>query len=256
MVTIVNTNTNTMRPAARIERKFFILPRNISFARALLRHICRPDTEYPEEQINSLYFDTDDLEQYVRSSSGEFRKDKVRLRWYHTIEDHQETVPVFVELKSREGFASSKQRQRLLVPAEQLEPSCRGAGIIPRTTLVDTITSFGHYLEKPLRPIITISYWRYRFTEMLTGARVALDCNIRSSIVSRELGYGERELRLEGAVIEVKGDRMELPLTLRRLRLLDIDWSRFSKYSGCLDSHLAEPGTMARLWPSGRMVET
>jgi len=252
VVTVHQAAADTEQPVSRIERKFFVVPRNVGFAYALLRQFCRPDAEYPGEQINSLYFDTDDLEQYLRSSSGDFRKNKVRIRWYHSPEDYPDTVPVFVELKSRQGFVSYKQRKRLSVPAEQLGYTRLSAGIVSTTTLMDTIAGFGHHLEMPVRPIIMISYWRYRFTEMLTGVRVSLDCTIQSSMVNRGLGYGERELRLPGGVIEVKGPGMELPVTLRRIRLLDTDWSRFSKYSSCLDSHLAQPGTVARLWPSGR----
>lgn len=142
------------------------------------------------------------------------------------------------------------------MPTGRLEPINLGKGIIPVATLMDTLASFGHYLEMPIRPIIVISYWRYRFSELLTDMRVNLDCNIRSTIVDRSLGYGERELKLAGGVIEIKGHKLELPVTLRRMSLLDIDWSRFSKYSYCLDSHLSEPGTVARLWPSGRIAET
>jgi len=162
---------------------------------------------------------------------------------------------VFVELKSRQGFASSKQRERFLAPAENVQLDCLGAGIVDETTLMDTMARFGHFPGKPLRPIILVSYWRYRFTEMFTGVRVCLDHNIRSTLVARELGYGERELRLQGGVIEVKGPGMELPRTLRRAKLLDVDWSRFSKYGYCIDSHLADLGTIGRLWPSGRMAE-
>lgn len=180
----------------------------------------------------------------------------MRIRWYDRIEDYRETVPVFVELKSREGFASSKQRRRLLVPAQYLEMARLGAGIIGKTTLIETIAGFGHFPEKHLQPIITISYRRRRFTEMSTGVRVSLDHNIRSTFVARHLGYGERDLPIRGGVIEVKGPSMELPATLRRIRLLDTDWSRFSKYSVCVDTHLLHPRTMSRLWPAGRNIET
>ena len=224
-------------------------------AYTLLRQVCHPDSEYPEGQVNSLYFDTPDLDQYERSASGDFRKDKVRIRWYGEIENHQEMVPVFLELKSREGFASSKQRQRLLASAQHLELARLGAGIVNKTTLTNTLAGFGHYLELPLRPIIVISYWRYRFNEMLTGTRVSLDCNICSWMVAPELGYRERGLQLQGGVVEVKGPTLELPITIRRLRLLDTDWSRFSKYGYCIESHLSQLGTVGRLWPSGRMVE-
>ncbi len=239
----------------RFERKFFVLPRNIDLAYALLHQFCRRDSRYPQEQVNSLYFDTEDLAQYLRSAAGDFRKDKVRIRWYHTLDAYQGEVPVFLELKSREGFASYKQRQRELVPVASLAPDKLGRGIVPMTTLTGTMAGFGHYPEMPIRPIIVVSYWRYRFTEVLTGTRVSLDCRIRSTVVDRSLGYGEGELKLAGGVIEVKGDKIELPLTLRRMKILDLDWSRFSKYGSCLDMHLSGPD-VARDWPPGRIAET
>ena len=239
----------------RFERKFFVLPKNIGFAYTLLRQICRFDKEYPEGQVSSLYFDTADLEQYTRSASGDFKKDKVRIRWYDEINDSQDTAPVFIELKTRQGFASSKQRQKLLVPVQNLELANLASGITSKTELNNTLASFGYYPGLPLRPIIKISYWRYRFNEMQTGTRVSFDYGIRSLMIVPELGYRERELRLAGGVIEVKGSTLELPITLRRIRMLDTDWSRFSKYGYCVDSHLSEPGTVARLWPSGRMYK-
>lgn len=253
MIDLIQKNRDTTRLETRLERKFFVPPRKIDFTYALLRQFCRLDSEYPQEQINSLYFDTEDLEQYERSSSGEYRKNKVRIRWYHTLDDYREEVPVFLELKSREGFSSSKQRNKLSVVKRDLDPNTLHRGIVSATTLNDTIASFGYFTEMPLRPVIVISYWRCRFTEILTGTRVTLDYNIGSTMVKRSLGYGERSLKLAGGVIEVKGQKLELPATLRHLRLLDIDWSRFSKYSSCLDSHLLHPGTQARLWPSGRI---
>lgn len=252
MMDLYQSNPDATRPETRLERKFFVPPGKISFTYALLRQFCRLDSEYPQEQINSLYFDTNDLEQYERSSSGELRKNKVRIRWYHTLDEYREEVPVFLELKSREGFASSKQRHKISVIKGNLEPNNFHLGIVPATTLNSTIARFGYFPEMPLGPVIVISYWRYRFTEILTGMRVTLDYNIRSSLVKRSLGYWEKALKLAGGVIEVKGRKLELPANLRRLRLLDIDWSRFSKYSSCLDSHLEGPGTLARLWPSGK----
>ena len=248
-VHVDEATADAVAPTQRFERKFFILPRNIGFAYTLLRQVCRPDSQYPEGQVNSLYFDTPDLDQYMRSASGEFKKDKVRIRWYGDVRNLQEMAPVFLELKSRQGFASSKQRQRLPapVPAQHLELAHLGSGIVDKTTLIETLARFGHYPELPLRPIIVISYWRYRFNEMLTGMRVSLDYNIRSSMVAPELGYRERDLRLQGGVVEVKGPTLELPMTLRCIRLLDTDWSRFSKYGCCVESHLSDPGSVGRL---------
>lgn len=239
----------------RFERKFFIAPRNIGFAYALLRHTCRPDGEYPEEEINSLYFDTPDLDQHERSEEGDFRKDKVRIRWYRDGASLPQMVPVFLELKSRRGFAGSKRRERFTVPAAELGFDRLRVGVVSKTILLDTVARFGHFPGRSLRPTLLVSYRRHRFTEILTGVRVCLDRSIRSTLVARGLGHGERELRLQGAVIEVKGSGMDLPRTLRRLELLDADWSRFSKYSYCINSHFEDLGTVGRLWPSGRVAE-
>jgi hypothetical protein len=179
----------------------------------------------------------------------------VRIRWYGKIGSFEETVPIFLELKSRQGFASSKQRKRLLVLAQYLKPHRLDATIVNKTILVDTLAEFGYFPEKPLRPIILVSYWRHRFNEMSTGVRVSLDYNIRSSMVAPELGHRERVLEIQGGVIEVKGPNLELPKTLRRIKLLDTDWSRFSKYGYCVDSHLTDSGSVARYWPSGMMAE-
>jgi hypothetical protein len=242
-------------PAPRFERKFTILPANIGLAYTLLRQVCRPDREYPEDRVCSLYFDTADLDQYERSAAGDHRKDKVRIRWYGESHNHQiGEVSVYLELKTRLGFASSKQRRKLTVPAQLLQPVNLSRGITDRTTLLQTLADFGHFPEKPLEPVILISYRRCRFNEMQTGVRVSFDHDIRALMVSPKLGRREREIRLPNGVIEVKGPSLELPATLRYMRLMDVDWSRFSKYGSCLDAFFTEPGSVARFWPSGRLI--
>ncbi len=243
-------------PGQRFERKFYIIPRNIGFAYALIRQVCRPDQEFPRDIVRSLYFDTVDLDQYERSASGDFRKDKVRLRWYGDGAPTGE-VPVFIELKSREGFASSKQRRRLLVPASQLEPARLAQGVVSKTLLSETLAGFGHFPEKPLKPVILISYRRYRFNEILTGERVSFDRDIRALVVDPQLGGRptlSAEIALPGGVIEVKGPSLVLPLTLRRMKFLDVDWSRFSKYGACLDAYFETPGSVGRSSPPGKLI--
>ncbi len=250
----VATAPGIVESVERIERKFFIPPQKSAFAYTLLRQVCHADRQYPAGQVNTLYFDSQDLDQHNRSASGDFRKDKVRIRWYGRLEDYQGEVPVFLEVKTRRGYASSKKRQGFAVPVQKLETANLGAGIIDRAKLMETLARLGHYPENPLRPVIVISYWRYRFTEMFTGVRVSFDSNIRSTMVARDLGIGERDLPLRGGVIEVKGPSFELPPALRHMKILDIDWSRFSKDSHIIAAHLLHPGIPGRLWPPGRVA--
>ena len=238
----------------RFERKYYLMPKDVGLAYGLLRQISLPASEYPSEQIHSLYFDTVDLDQHERSSSGDYYKDKVRIRWYSEGGDMNGMQTIFIELKSKEGFASTKQRSKLLISTENLASDNLGKGIIPRTLLMDTLAGFGNFPSDMLLPIVKISYWRYRFSEIMTGQMLSLDCHIRSTMIIPGSGNGEKELELPGGVIEIKGKTMELPTTLRRARILDTDWTRFSKYSACIDSHIEKPGTVGRLSPSGRIV--
>jgi len=235
------------QPTQRFERKFAVQARNTGFALAFLRQVCRPDRDYPSNRVTSLYFDTTDLDEYIKSASGEYKKDKVRIRWYDNAAVENGNFPVFLEKKSRQGFASSKQRERLTVPPERLEPDAIRKGIIDKQLLLNTLAGFGHFPENPLKPIIMISYLRYRFTEMQTGVRVSFDSNISALAVAQELGHRNREIHLSGGVIEVKGPSLELPVTLRRMRILDTDWSRYSKYGYCIDAYISKPGIPADL---------
>lgn len=222
----------------RFERKFAIHPRYSGFALAFLRQVCRPDAQYPANRITSLYYDTNDFDQYIRSASGEFKKDKIRIRWYDNLSKEDREVPVYLELKSRQGFASSKQRERLLVETKRLVPGNIPKGIIDKQLLLNTLASFGHFPSEPLKPIILISYLRHRFTEMQTGVRVSFDYNINAISVTPELSHRNREIHLTDSVIEVKGPSLELPVTLRRMRILDTDWSRYSKYGYCIEAYI------------------
>jgi len=249
------SKTTTAQPLPeRFERKFYLAPNKVNMANGLLKHLCLPDREFPSEQINSLYFDTVDLDQHERSTSGDSRKDKVRIRWYGKEGDLRGLQTIFVELKSKEAFASTKQRLTLRVPAKDLSLDSLRRGIIPWAMLYETLAGFDYFPPGQLLPVIKISYWRNRFTDMLSGQRVSLDFHIRSTMIMPEPGNGERELELEGGVIEIKGLTTELPPTLMKLRMLDIDWSRFSKYSACIDSHSEGIGMVGRLSPSGRMM--
>jgi hypothetical protein len=237
-----------------MERKFYVAPHRAMLAYGVLRHLCRPDGAFPAGQINSLYFDTIDLDQHRKSDSGEYDKDKVRIRWYGEEKSLAGNRAIFLELKSKRGFAGTKERRRLEVPASCLTLPHLADGIVPKSLLHDTLASFGYFPADSLWPVIKISYWRYRFTEPLTGQRVSLDSRIRSTMVRPMIGNGEKELELPGAVIEIKGSSMELPVTLKKLGMLDVDWTRFSKYSACIGAHEEALGSIGRLSPSGRIV--
>jgi hypothetical protein len=228
----------------RFERKFEVPARYSGLARSLVRQTCRKDREYPEGRVNSLYFDSRDLDQYEISDSGDYAKNKVRIRWYGETLPDSGDVTVWVELKKRDGFACSKQRTNITIPVRDLSLSELQNGIIPAVRLEEILAGFGYFPPKQLGPVVMISYHRYRFNEMSTGFRVSVDEDIRAVIAAPTLARTEREIRVANGVIEVKGPTMDLPPTLRRMSFLDARWSRFSKYGTVLDLHFL--GTAVR----------
>jgi hypothetical protein len=252
IVGINSTNNNSL--VERFERKYYILPKDIGLAYGLLRQICLPSQEYHSEQINSLYFDTPYLDQHERSISGDYAKDKVRIRWYGET-DHLEGIQnVFLELKSRRGFSSTKQRCHLHIPVGSLSSNNIRKGIVSQKLLVDTLMRFDYFPSDMLVPIVQISYWRYRFNEITTDQRITLDIRVHSRIMNPVFYQGLKKLELPGAIIEIKGREMELPVALRKMKLLNTDWSRYSKYSACLEAYNDRPGAVGYLSPSGRIL--
>lgn len=266
------------RLSERVEQKFFVRPDRMDLAFGLLLRTCRRDPLFPDGHINSLYFDTYDLAEHRRSDAGDSDKDKIRIRWYGDRLDphrsgadealpttpaetsydgaHQDgqTVQVWLERKSRRGFASTKQRLAVDIPAAAVDSGALPQGIVPATLLIETMGNFGYFPPKGrFCPVAVISYARYRFIEPVTGFRISIDWRVRSSLVMPGLGRGERGLELSGAVVEVKGPRFDMPPALRPLADIGSTWTRFSKYSSSLDAHSADLGTVSRNWPSGVM---
>jgi hypothetical protein len=237
----------------RFERKFFVPPSKIPLARNLLSHICLRDSKYPQGIINSLYFDTPDLDHFQKSDDGKYERGKIRIRWYGNPGDQQDGVPVYLELKSKRGFASRKQRRKILASAERLKRIRANDTILNGNVISGTLSEFGYFPEEPLLPVILITYERFRFTEILTGTRVSFDYKISSSLTAASLGHSQASLMLEGGIIEIKGPSMKVPELLCSLKILSIDWTRFSKYAACLESQMEKPGTVGRLWPSGKI---
>jgi hypothetical protein len=245
---------DTPRPR-RFERKFYLPAAKIPFAAHLLRHCCMQDRQYPGGTIHSVYYDTSDDAALHDSNEGNPIRNKIRVRWYDHPQKASAPTPVFLELKSKDGFAGTKQRKKILVPALRLtNPSLHGS-ILDLTTIHQTLFQFGYYPDGLLHPAIYISYRRLRFEDVLTGVRISLDWDIHSSMVLPHLNGHGGSVRMHGGVIEIKGPSMDIPPAVRSIRYLGTDWSRYSKFAACVEAQMENPGSVGRLWPSGRVEE-
>jgi hypothetical protein len=78
--------------------------------------------------------------------------------------------------------------------------------------------------------MILIRYRRDRFIEPLTRSRVSLDADIRAVAANPRFVSAPDVSPVTTAVLEVKGDRDELPAALRPLLALGMHKGAFSKF--------------------------
>ncbi len=229
-------HTETFR---RMERKFFVDPYRLGLVRAWLSHTCRPAPEYPEGQVTSCYYDTPDMDEYFASFDGDLDKNKVRLRWYDSLPTSGE-VTAFIELKSKNGVETTKQRAALTIPASVLA-SQDFAAALPREALTRYLLGFGYRPPLDLRPTVVITYHRYRFLEQDSHATLSLDSGIRAWLASDQRCWPP--VALHAAVLELKGRDLALPRRLRALRRFGPTWTAYSKYASAIEALADAPGS-------------
>jgi hypothetical protein len=224
---------------SRLERKIVIPTQTTDFVIAWLQHACLPDSVYPRNIINSLYFDTPELDSYYECLNGDFYKNKVRIRWY----DHPAAgrdITAYLEVKSKRGFYSSKQRTQIKIPAQVISRDGINSSFL-RQELDRSLPGLGYCPVKPMLPLIIVTYRRYRFRDRYSGMSLSCDLGITSQAVSGRINAHLEKRELKVAVLEIKGDSMEVPGALKGLDNLGLRWSGFSKYARCLESHLEKP---------------
>lgn len=230
-----------------LERKEFAPDRELKWvlsnARAphvlgYLQSHLRPDPAFPGAWVMSLYFDTPDWRFLEAKLSSDYRKTKVRVRWYEDSAGSPIGGAAFLEIKRKHGAVREKVRVALEGTAQGLAGAKLSDEWVRR--LPDLAASTGLRLPAPLRPAFLLSYRRERFIEPSSGLRVALDRDIHvKQVHSGQLATARRP-RLTTAVLEVKGHDRPLPPVFRRLRPLGCRRETFSKYAECYAA-LADP---------------
>lgn len=193
-------------------------------AEALLARLCPPDAEHPENVVHSVYFDSSRLASYQDKASGQYVKEKVRLRWY---EDGSAIRPGtgWLEIKARVGSRGFKWRKA--VPFDGIS-----AAAPDEATLALLLRE---HLGAVFRPSVWLAYRRRRFVVPDGSARLALDRDIALRWASPALAPRRPPGLLPFFVVEVKGDRPEPPAWLSKAIGQVARSTAFSKYGLCVD---------------------
>lgn len=218
------------RASSNIEGKYTVDVSD-TLVLSLLQSLCQQDPEYPSDYVNSLYYDTPDLALLGQKADSDFRKNKVRLRWYGNPTEVHGPVTAYLEIKQKDGVQRSKVRKRFEVDSELLLPGKESLQQL--TGYVDSLSEMGWAHFGALFPMIVIRYHRHRFTDSVSGARIALDRGIGFTKVNSIFFPDHGPRTLNDGVLEIKSSTGEIPRGMmpvkNRINMRD----SFSKYEEC-----------------------
>ena len=219
-------------PREEHETKYVFANSRVRILRRFLSMRCIPDGEYAEGLISSIYFDTSHLELLDEKLNSDYLKAKVRLRWYSSVTTGTPYPPVFLEVKRKVGSARRKVRQQLDGFGDWIrERPLHDPSFLQINTI---LAKLGNHFNRPLFPTLQIDYHRSRYLDPHSGARLAVDGNIRVSRVNGQLIPYLNGRSLGDAVFECKNQTQELPDWLGQVNTLSGGRrDAFSKYACC-----------------------
>ncbi|NNC94503.1 MAG: polyphosphate polymerase domain-containing protein [Chitinophagales bacterium] len=144
--------------------------------------------EFPERQINNIYYDTEELALYRHHISGSPNRDKIRIRWYGT--QREQVIPV-LEIKSKRGMVNSKEKFQF---NPILLQEWKDEGFTLRRFDNEIVSRF-----KELSPKIYNSYSRKYFRSFDKKFRITLDFKMSFSDPSRM-----KICEINDAILELK----------------------------------------------------
>ena len=210
------------------ELKYVVSRLSLEAVRCHLDSLCLSDRSYPVNTVTSVYFDTPDFRSVREKFNGDYLKTKFRIRWY---EQSGNFSRAFAEVKHRSG--ARRRKFRFDAEHEGRELSRRHLDDPRMLELPMVFRHHGIRLPEPLLPVLVLSYRRRRWLEPSSGSRISLDTHIRVDRAHPLILSAERDVRLDHAVLEVKGEHNELPGPLCHLATIGCVRESVSKYGVC-----------------------
>ena len=213
------------------ELKFVFPATRVDIAARLLGTLAKPDTQYPDADVWTIYYDSHGFDSLDEKLNSDYLKTKIRVRWY-APPGGTGYGPVFLEAKHRVGNRRDKVRVPLPMAAETLVSLRLNDPVFE--SLPERLASKGILLGPGWHPMLALRYRRRRFVDVSTGTRVSLDSGITAVSVNHRHLFARDLGPLPVAVVEVKGLADVLPGHLRPLIALGLRKHSMSKYAALL----------------------
>ena len=221
------------------ETKYVFPCHQASKLAAWLKGRCRPDPEYAEGRISSIYFDTHDWFLLREKLNSDYLKTKIRIRWYIDPATGRHLPANFLEVKCKIGSSRKKMRVDSGFETAWIDAAPLSDQAFLGVSL--QLQRLGVKLRGSLRPTLRIEYTRRRFIDPLTGVRLCVDYDIRAVACNPRMLGSTRPYPLRSGVFELKGRNGQLPDWLHQLTAFGCRRAAFSKYSACWQQVTNQP---------------
>ncbi|MBN1842778.1 MAG: VTC domain-containing protein [Deltaproteobacteria bacterium] len=192
---------------------------------------CHPDPQFPAGIVSSIYYDTKGWRFLREKVNSDYRKTKIRLRWYSDFHNRQPDDKSYVEAKFKTGARRKKIRVKTDFSGKWLSSVSLDDQRLLKIPYL--LRCEGVIIPEQVFPAFGITYKRRRFVEPTTGARLCIDYDISSPSVNSQMLPRGNPFPLKSAVFEVKGNISELPTVLYQMAAMGCSKQSFSKYSNC-----------------------
>lgn len=223
----------------RFERKFVFQNGNIAYALHLVKMNPGGFSEiYQQRQINNIYFDTHNLNNYYDNHLGKSNRVKIRIRWYGETYSNIET-PI-LEFKIKNGLIGRKLSFKLIPFAFTKSFSSEDLfNVLKNSDLPEWVLNDVSVLQ----PTLLNTYTRRYFQSFDRKYRFTIDFNMHFyNFQSRNTGFLNHARAIGMVVLELKYD-MEHDSSVNAITSpLPFRLDKFSKYVTGVEyfnSHLA-----------------
>ena len=180
--------------------------------------------DYEKRIINSIYFDTDELEMYFKNIDGLSTREKYRIRWYGNTNIIKDPV---LEVKER-LIMGEKSLYRLDIQS-QLDLS-KLDSLNSLTNIINKeLCNKEDFLFKNLRPKIIVTYLWYYYKSKVYDLRLTLDRDIKYKLINTNGKiYKSSHYSNKNSIIELKypiqihkeiiSSNIDLPLDCKKIQ--------------------------------------
>lgn len=210
------------------ETKYIFENHLASMLHAWIRLRCRPDPQFESGLISSIYYDTRDWDFLYEKANSDYRKMKIRLRWYAESDGANPGNESFLEIKEKIGSFRKKTRIKTGLTGKWLsEKHLNSPDLLGP---IRNLHAVGVKLPSSVFPVFQISYQRHRYIDPIAGSRVCIDRDICVARTNRSILPLPCPKTLSYGVFEFKGPGLQLPPLFQQLTAFDCHKASFSKY--------------------------